>query len=543
MPDQHPNILLIVTDQQRGDCLGIDGHPVLQTPTMDFIGASGTFFRRGYSECPSCIPARRVLMSGQAPGDNGMVGMTSHPEWDPAATLAGELRAVDYETRMIGKLHLQPNRRRFGFDAMELANGTRGKDNDYLDWLHGEVPLDRWAMAHGVTPNGWIGRPSHLPEERTHTFWVVSRAIEYLEKRDPSGPFFLNISFIACAVLFRNAFAEPAHALVLGAWLGGIAQLVAQYVALVRVSGIRYPSFELMHPGIRKVLFLLIPVLIGQSAGEVNRLVDTLMAYSLPDEGTVSSLFIANRLVQLPLSIFAVATSVAILPTLSRLHTKKDYDELRSTLLQGLRQSFYFIMPAMAGLFILGQPVISLLFERGEFDATETSRAATALAYYAGGLLAFAWVKVTVTGFYAMQDTRSPVIIASCAMLFNILLNFALIGPLGYKGLALSTTISYSLNCLALYALLNHRIGGLWHRDYLESLIRIILATAFMSSIAYGTWLLSTRWFDDTVLLGKLAIALLPIAASIIAYAILSKAFAIKEFDHFLEGLKRRSER
>ena len=357
------------------------------------------------------------------------------------------------------------------------------------------------------------------------------------------SPALLNISFIACAVLFRNAFAEPAHALVLGAWLGGIAQLVAQYVALVRVSGIRYPSFELMHPGIRKVLFLLIPVLIGQSAGEVNRLVDTLMAYSLPDEGTVSSLFIANRLVQLPLSIFAVATSVAILPTLSKLHAKKDYDELRSTLLQGLRQSFYFIMPAMAGLFILGQPVISLLFERGEFDATETSRAATALAYYAGGLLAFAWVKVTVTGFYAMQDTRSPVIIASCAMLFNILLNFALIGPLGYKGLALSTTISYSLNCLALYALLNHRIGGLWHRDYLESLIRIILATAFMSSIAYGTWLLSTRWFDDTVLLGKLAIALLPIAASIIAYAILSKAFAIKEFDHFLEGLKRRSER
>ena len=196
MPGKRPKILLIVTDQQRGDCLGIDGHPVLQTPTMDFIGASGTFFRRGYSECPSCIPARRVLMSGQAPGVNGMVGMTSHPEWDPAATLAGELRAVDYETRMIGKLHLQPNRRRFGFDAMELANGTRGKDNDYLDWLHGEVPLDRWAMAHGVTPNGWIGRPSHLPEERTHTFWVVSRAIEYLEKRDPSGPFFLNISFI-----------------------------------------------------------------------------------------------------------------------------------------------------------------------------------------------------------------------------------------------------------------------------------------------------------------------------------------------------------
>ena len=92
MSDTRPNILLIVTDQQRGDALGLDGHPVVETPAMDWIGASGTHFRRGYTECPSCIPARRVLMSGQAPAANGMVGMTSHPEWNPPATLAGELR-------------------------------------------------------------------------------------------------------------------------------------------------------------------------------------------------------------------------------------------------------------------------------------------------------------------------------------------------------------------------------------------------------------------------------------------------------------------
>ena len=190
-----PNVLLIVTDQQRGDCLGIDGHPVLQTPAMDWLGASGTFFRRGYSECPSCIPARRVLMSGRPPDEDGMVGFMSAP-WDPPATLAGELRAAGYETRMVGKLHLHPKRQRFGFDVMELADSTRADDNEYLDWLQGEFPMDRWAMAHGATPNGWIGRPNHLPEEKTHTFWCASRAIEYLEKRDPSCPFFLNVSFI-----------------------------------------------------------------------------------------------------------------------------------------------------------------------------------------------------------------------------------------------------------------------------------------------------------------------------------------------------------
>ena len=196
MADKQPHILLIMTDQQRNDALGIADHPVLQTPSMDWIGATGTRFRRGYTEAPACIPARRVLMSGQAPCVNGMVGMIGGMPWEPEATLAGELGKAGYETRMIGKIHLFPHRRRFGFDAMELADSTRGKDNDYLDWLHGEIPLDRWAMAHGATPNGFIGRPNHLPEELTHTFWCVSRAINFLERRDPSQPFFLNLSFI-----------------------------------------------------------------------------------------------------------------------------------------------------------------------------------------------------------------------------------------------------------------------------------------------------------------------------------------------------------
>ena len=196
MASKQPHILLIMTDQQRNDALGIADHPVLQTPSMDWIGATGTRFRRGYTEVPACIPARRVLMSGQAPCVNGMVGMTGGMHWDPPATLAGELGTAGYETRMIGKIHLYPQRRRFGFDAMELADSTRGEGNDYLDWLHGEIPLDRWAMAHGATPNGWIGRPNHLPEELTHTFWCVSRAIQFLERRDPTQPFFLNLSFI-----------------------------------------------------------------------------------------------------------------------------------------------------------------------------------------------------------------------------------------------------------------------------------------------------------------------------------------------------------
>lgn len=201
MPDERPNIVLIVTDQQRGDCLGIDGHPVLQTPNLDWIGRSGTFFRRGYSECPSCIPARRTLMSGQAPSAQGMVGYREGVEWNPKHTMAGELSKAGYQTEMIGKMHLYPQRKRYGFDHVQLAEASHGgvgfEKNDYMLALHekGYTAIDA-GVAHGVSANGWVGRPHYLPEELTHTFWCASRAIEFIRRRDPSVPFFLNVSMV-----------------------------------------------------------------------------------------------------------------------------------------------------------------------------------------------------------------------------------------------------------------------------------------------------------------------------------------------------------
>ncbi len=199
MPQSRPNIILFITDQQRGDCVGIDpcAPGVLQTPNLDWIGRTGTHFRRGYSECPSCIPARRSLMTGTAPAANGVVGFQG-VEWHTAHTLPGELSKAGYQTQLIGKLHLHPVRKRYGFDHMLLADATRGRENDYVDWLrdqHGRMEVDP-GMAHGLSSNGWVGRPHHLPEEQMHTFWCIDQAMTFLKKHDPTAPFFLKISMI-----------------------------------------------------------------------------------------------------------------------------------------------------------------------------------------------------------------------------------------------------------------------------------------------------------------------------------------------------------
>ena len=188
-----PNFILIMTDQQRGDCLSIAGHPVLLTPNMDSIAGRVAFFRRAYSTCPSCIPARRSLMVGQFPATNGMVGFRGGIEWDAPPTLPGVLRDSGYHTAIVGRnMHLHPPRKRYGFDEMVIHPMDYDRyvaDNQSGDRMHG--------MSHGISGNGWTARPWHLDEKLHLSTWTVTEALNFLERRDPSCPFFLTVSFVA----------------------------------------------------------------------------------------------------------------------------------------------------------------------------------------------------------------------------------------------------------------------------------------------------------------------------------------------------------
>lgn len=192
-----PNLLLFITEQHRGDCLGIEDHPVLMTPNMDALAAAGARLTRAYTPCPSCIAARRTLLSGQFPATHGMLGYKEGVPWEIRDTLPAVLAGAGYQTAWIGRsMHQYPLDKSFGFEQVVRA----GVDDDsaYMRFLHERRPDDfEGPYGTGVMNNDWTARPWHLEEDLHPTHWTVHQALRFLRQRDPSRPFFLVVSFLA----------------------------------------------------------------------------------------------------------------------------------------------------------------------------------------------------------------------------------------------------------------------------------------------------------------------------------------------------------
>ncbi|MBD3240518.1 MAG: arylsulfatase [Chitinivibrionales bacterium] len=193
MKDPRPNILLLMTDQQRGDCLGIDGHPVLQTPYLDELATSGVRFDKAYTACPVCVPARRTLMTGRKPSSHGV--LMNYDTWLHGPTLPGELAKEGYQTHLVGKLHLWPQRKLYGFMSEDWADSPIVGE-DYQRFLRDNgVTMPEPGVGHGCSQNGYVARPWHLDERLHFSNWCADKAIEFLQRRDPTLPYFLKVSF------------------------------------------------------------------------------------------------------------------------------------------------------------------------------------------------------------------------------------------------------------------------------------------------------------------------------------------------------------
>ncbi len=193
-----PNLLLITTDQQRGDCLGCAGHPAVETPYLDELAQRGAWFPHAYTAVPSCTPARAGVLTGMDQWNHGRLVMTGADPLEYPATLPGELAAAGYHTQGVGKMHFAPQRRLYGFHHLTLDESSR-RDPGFLSdyqrffYAHKDGPYD--YRDHSVDWNSWMARPTHLPEHLHPTHWTAGEGIRFLETRDPTRPFFLWLSF------------------------------------------------------------------------------------------------------------------------------------------------------------------------------------------------------------------------------------------------------------------------------------------------------------------------------------------------------------
>ena len=270
-------------------------------------------------------------------------------------------------------------------------------------------------------------------------------------------PVLLNLSMIASAIWLSPLMDEPLMALAWGVALAGLLQFLLQLPFLKKLGLIPRPQFKRHHDGVSKILKLMLPAIIGSSVAQINLLLDTVIASFLV-AGSVSWLYYSDRLLEFPLGIFGIAIATVILPTLSKQHAHDSANEFNQTLNWATRLVLIIAIPACIGLFILAAPVLATLFQYGEFSASDTYLASLSLMAYIAGLPAFIMIKILAPGFYARQDTKTPVRIGIIAMVSNMALNILFVVPLvmyNYEaphiGLALATTCSAYLNAFMLY--------------------------------------------------------------------------------------------
>jgi len=281
--------------------------------------------------------------------------------------------------------------------------------------------------------------------------------------------------------------------LALGTLVGGFLQLVVQFPALRRVGYRFRPDFIWRDPGVRRVLGLMGPAVVAASAVQVNVLINGIFASHLED-GAVSWLQIAFRLMQFPLGIFGVAIGTVTLPLVARNAALGNMEGFREVLARGMRLALFLTIPAAVGLIVLADPIISLLYERGKFDAAMTAQTAGALRYYALGLVAYSALKVLTPAFYAIDRRHTPMVIGFVSIATNAVLNWVLTFQfgMGHRGLALSTGAVAVINFVVLYAIMWRHLGRLENRALVGFLLRTLVAAAALGAICLwgsGVWL------------------------------------------------------
>lgn len=347
------------------------------------------------------------------------------------------------------------------------------------------------------------------------------------------APVFFNIAIILSIFALVPFLSTPVYALAIGVLLGGFLQFAMQLPYLSRYGMTPRPLFNFKDPAIKRIFVLMGPAVFGVGIYQLNIFV-TLWFSSQLAEGAVSYLYYAGRIMELPLGVFTVAVSTAVLPSLSEHAAKNDRIGFRDSLSFAVRMVNFVTIPAMFALFVLSYPIIEVLFQRGEFGAEAASNTSIALYYYAIGLVPVSVARILTSVFYSRKDSITPVWAAFASFIFNAVFCFVLVGPLGHGGLALATSLSAVINCGILLVVLRIRFGMFGGRSILASGIRSTLASIAMCAILY--FISAYSGFAATGAAHKTVLIVVSVAAGIITYLVFSKLLNSQEV-MFLKGI------
>jgi len=322
----------------------------------------------------------------------------------------------------------------------------------------------------------------------------------------------------SAVVSYRYFHVEAYWALAWGVVAGGILQLLLQIPFLMNLGISLKPDFNFRHPALRRIGSLFVPAAFSGAVYQINVLIGTILASLLP-AGGVSWLYYSDRVVELPLGIFAIALGTAVLPSMSRQASNGDVAGLSHSVSFSLRLIAFFTIPASVALIVLRLPIIAVLFQRGRFTPLDSQETAYALLWYAVGLWAFSGLKVVTQAFFSLKDTKTPLWVAIGAVIVNTVGGVALMGPMAQGGLALATSLAAAFNVLLLFFILVRRLGLFPTQDLVASLARTCGASAVMGLflaflMGWGQWELGLTLNNGVVLAACIFGGLLIFAAA-----------------------------
>ncbi|PHV10912.1 murein biosynthesis integral membrane protein MurJ [Chitinimonas sp. BJB300] len=343
-------------------------------------------------------------------------------------------------------------------------------------------------------------------------------------------PTLLNLFMIGSSLLLAPYFNEPIFALAIGVTAGGLAQLVFQLPFLAKIGMLSWPRLNLHDPGVWRVIKQMGPAMFGVSVAPISLLLNRNFASYLPDH-SMSWMYYADRLMELPTGVLGVALGTILLPSLAKLNASERYDDYSATLDWGLRLCWLLALPAAIAMAVIGEPLIAVLFERGQFGLQDTLMTQRALMAYAVGLMALVSIKVLAPAFYARQDIRTPVKIGIATLVMTQIFNLLLYEPLAHAGLALAISLAACLNAGLLYLGLRMRKIYQPQPGWLVFLGKLVIAVSLMAIALWGLQHALGAWhgMPGRVLVGKLSV-LIGAGASVYFIVLAALGFRPRDF-------------